>query len=65
MLPAIRDLDWQLVGLIVFLGVLGGAVAFLLWTAALTPRSGPVRRGRPALGRLRGPTLGRLRGPAS
>jgi drug/metabolite transporter (DMT)-like permease len=36
LLPAIRELDWQLVGLIVFLGVLGGAVAFLLWTAALT-----------------------------
>lgn len=36
MLPAIGELDWQLVGLIVFLGVLGGAVAFLLWTAALT-----------------------------
>jgi len=36
MLPAIRELDWRLVGLIVFLGVLGGAVAFLLWTAALT-----------------------------
>jgi drug/metabolite transporter (DMT)-like permease len=36
LLPAIRELDWRLVGLIVFLGVLGGAVAFLLWTAALT-----------------------------
>ena len=36
LLPAIRELDWQLLGLIVFLGVLGGAVAFLLWTAALT-----------------------------
>jgi drug/metabolite transporter (DMT)-like permease len=34
--PAVARLDWQLLGLIVFLGVLGGAVAFLLWTWALS-----------------------------
>jgi drug/metabolite transporter (DMT)-like permease len=36
MVPAIAELDRQLVGLVVFLGVLGGAVAFLLWTSALS-----------------------------
>jgi drug/metabolite transporter (DMT)-like permease len=34
--PAVARLDWQLLGLVVFLGVLGGAVAFLLWTWALS-----------------------------
>jgi drug/metabolite transporter (DMT)-like permease len=36
MVPAIGELDRQLVGLVVFLGVAGGAVAFLLWTSALS-----------------------------
>jgi drug/metabolite transporter (DMT)-like permease len=36
LVPAIERLDWQLLGLVVFLGVLGGAVAFLLWTWALS-----------------------------
>ena len=36
LVPAIKGLDWQLLGLVVFLGVLGGAVAFLLWTWALS-----------------------------
>jgi drug/metabolite transporter (DMT)-like permease len=36
LVPAIGRLDWQLLGLVVFLGVLGGAVAFLLWTWALS-----------------------------
>jgi drug/metabolite transporter (DMT)-like permease len=34
--PAIGDLTWRLLGLVVFLGVLGGSVAFLLWTWALS-----------------------------
>jgi drug/metabolite transporter (DMT)-like permease len=34
--PALQRLDWQLLGLVVFLGVLGGAAAFLLWTWALS-----------------------------
>ncbi len=34
--PAIGDLDWQLLGLVGFLGVLGGSAAFLLWTWALS-----------------------------
>jgi drug/metabolite transporter (DMT)-like permease len=36
LVPAIKGLDWQLLALVVFLGVLGGAVAFLLWTWALS-----------------------------
>jgi drug/metabolite transporter (DMT)-like permease len=36
MVPAVASLDWQLLGLVVFLGVLGGAAAFLLWTWALS-----------------------------
>jgi drug/metabolite transporter (DMT)-like permease len=36
LVPAIGRLDGQLLGLVAFLGVLGGAVAFLLWTGALT-----------------------------
>jgi drug/metabolite transporter (DMT)-like permease len=36
LVPAIERLDWQLLGLVVFLGVLGGAVAFLLWNWALS-----------------------------
>ena len=34
--PAVGDLTWRLLGLIVFLGVLGGSAAFLLWTWALS-----------------------------
>jgi drug/metabolite transporter (DMT)-like permease len=34
--PAIGRLDRQLLGVVVFLGVLGGAAAFLLWTWALS-----------------------------
>ena len=34
--PAIGRLDWRLIGLVVFLGALGGAAAFLLWTWALS-----------------------------
>ena len=36
LVPAIGRLDWQLLGLVVFLGVLGGAAAFQLWTWALS-----------------------------
>ena len=36
LVPAIADLDWELLGLVVFLGVLGGSAAFLLWTWALS-----------------------------
>jgi drug/metabolite transporter (DMT)-like permease len=36
LVPAIGELDWQLLGLVVFLGVLGGSAAFLLWTWALS-----------------------------
>ncbi len=36
LVPAVAELDWQLLGLIVFLGVLGGAAAFFLWTWALS-----------------------------
>jgi drug/metabolite transporter (DMT)-like permease len=36
MVPAVARFDWQLLGLVVFLGVLGGAAAFLLWTWALS-----------------------------
>jgi drug/metabolite transporter (DMT)-like permease len=36
LVPAIERLDWQLLGLVVFLGVFGGAVAFLLWNWALS-----------------------------
>jgi drug/metabolite transporter (DMT)-like permease len=36
MVPAVAELDWQLLGLVVFLGVLGGAAAFFLWTWALS-----------------------------
>ena len=36
LVPAIGRLDWRLLGLVVFLGVLGGAVAFQLWTWALS-----------------------------
>jgi drug/metabolite transporter (DMT)-like permease len=36
MFPAIGRLDWELLGLVLFLGVLGGAAAFLLWTWALS-----------------------------
>jgi drug/metabolite transporter (DMT)-like permease len=34
--PAVGNLDWHVLGLVVFLGVLGGSVAFLLWTWALS-----------------------------
>jgi drug/metabolite transporter (DMT)-like permease len=34
--PAVGDLTWQLLGLVVFLGVLGGSAAFFLWTWALS-----------------------------
>jgi drug/metabolite transporter (DMT)-like permease len=34
--PAVGNLDRQVLGLVVFLGVLGGSVAFLLWTWALS-----------------------------
>ena len=36
MVPAIGRLDGQLLGLVAFLGVPGGAIAFLLWTWALS-----------------------------
>jgi drug/metabolite transporter (DMT)-like permease len=36
LVPAVGNLDRQLLGLVVFLGVLGGSVAFLLWTWALS-----------------------------
>ena len=36
LVPAIGNLDRQLLGLVVFLGVLGGSAAFLLWTWALS-----------------------------
>jgi drug/metabolite transporter (DMT)-like permease len=36
LVPAVRNLDRQLLGLVVFLGVLCGSVAFLLWTWALS-----------------------------
>jgi drug/metabolite transporter (DMT)-like permease len=36
LVPALGRLDWRLLGLVVFLGVLGGAAAFLLWTWALS-----------------------------
>ena len=36
MVPAVARLDWRLLGLVVFLGVLGGAAAFFLWTWALS-----------------------------
>ena len=36
LVPAVAGLDWQLLGLVVFLGVLGGAAAFFLWTWALS-----------------------------
>jgi drug/metabolite transporter (DMT)-like permease len=36
LVPAIGRLDAQLLGVVVFLGVLGGAAAFLLWTWALS-----------------------------
>jgi len=36
LVPAIGRLDGQLLGIVVFLGVLGGAAAFLLWTWALS-----------------------------
>jgi drug/metabolite transporter (DMT)-like permease len=36
LVPAVARLDWQLLGLVVFLGVLGGAAAFFLWTWALS-----------------------------
>jgi drug/metabolite transporter (DMT)-like permease len=36
LVPALGRLDGRLVGLVVFLGVPGGAVAFLLWTWALS-----------------------------
>ena len=34
--PAVGDLTWRLLGLVVFLGVLGGSAAFFLWTWALS-----------------------------
>jgi drug/metabolite transporter (DMT)-like permease len=34
--PVVGGLTWRLLGLVVFLGVLGGSVAFLLWTWALS-----------------------------
>jgi drug/metabolite transporter (DMT)-like permease len=36
LVPAVARLNWQLLGLVVFLGVLGGAAAFFLWTWALS-----------------------------
>src|SRR3712207_8485141 len=36
MVPAMDRLDARLLGLVVFLGVAGGAAAFLLWTWALS-----------------------------
>ena len=36
LVPAIGRLDGQLLGVVVFLGVLGGAAAFMLWTWALS-----------------------------
>jgi drug/metabolite transporter (DMT)-like permease len=36
MVPAIGRLDWRLLGLVAFLGVLGGGAAFVLWTWALS-----------------------------
>jgi drug/metabolite transporter (DMT)-like permease len=42
LIPGVGRLDGQLLGLVVFLGVLGGAVAFLLWTWALS-RLAPTR----------------------
>jgi drug/metabolite transporter (DMT)-like permease len=36
LVPAVGRLDGQLLGLVVFLGVLGGAAAFQLWTWALS-----------------------------
>jgi drug/metabolite transporter (DMT)-like permease len=36
MFPAIAGMDRQLLGVVVFLGVLGGAAAFWLWTWALS-----------------------------
>ena len=36
LVPALGRLDGRLLALVVFLGVLGGALAFLLWTSALT-----------------------------
>jgi drug/metabolite transporter (DMT)-like permease len=36
LVPAIGRLDGQLLGVVAFLGVLGGAAAFLLWTWALS-----------------------------
>jgi drug/metabolite transporter (DMT)-like permease len=36
LVPAIGRLDGRLLGVVVFLGVLGGAAAFLLWTWALS-----------------------------
>lgn len=36
LVPAIQRLDGQVLALVVFLGVLGGAAAFLLWTSALS-----------------------------
>jgi drug/metabolite transporter (DMT)-like permease len=36
LVPAVGNLDRQALGLVVFLGVLGGSAAFLLWTWALS-----------------------------
>ena len=36
LVPAVARLDGRVLGLVLFLGVLGGAVAFLLWTWALS-----------------------------
>jgi drug/metabolite transporter (DMT)-like permease len=36
LVPAVGDLTRQLLGLVVFLGVLGGSAAFFLWTWALS-----------------------------
>lgn len=36
LVPAVGHLDGQLLAVVVFLGVPGGAIAFLLWTTALT-----------------------------
>jgi drug/metabolite transporter (DMT)-like permease len=36
LVPAIERLDGRLLGVVVFLGVLGGAAAFMLWTWALS-----------------------------
>ena len=36
LVPAVARLDWQLLGLVVFLGVFGGGAAFLFVTRVLS-----------------------------